>query len=231
MLKDLKKIKDLKEEKRTALVYAEPGQGKTTLLGQLPGKTLIFDIDKGTSVLWDCKSDVTILSLKENLSNLIPALEYLEKKCEYDNVCIDTLTELEKQMLTVYGQSGKNDGAPELQHYNKVQFKLIDLCRRFRALNANVVFTAWEKQIEEIARDGTKTTKAVPMLSGKTVNSICGLCDIVGYLQLSDKTNDRYVRLSKSHGFIARDRIYKREYCKTNELFLKEEIKNVKLEV
>ena len=45
------KAKDLKQDKITALFYAPPGLGKTTLLGMLPGKTLIIDVDRGTSVL------------------------------------------------------------------------------------------------------------------------------------------------------------------------------------
>ena len=45
------KATDLTEGKLTALIYGTPGMGKTTLLGTLPGRTLIIDVDKGTSVL------------------------------------------------------------------------------------------------------------------------------------------------------------------------------------
>lgn len=40
---------ELEREKVTAFIYAPPGMGKTTLLGSLPGKTLIIDVDRGTS--------------------------------------------------------------------------------------------------------------------------------------------------------------------------------------
>jgi len=211
------KASELKQEKQTILLYAPPGFGKTTLLGTLPGKTLIIDVDRGTSVLQGNKN-VDIVRLDENLSDLPKACEMLEKKNEYQNVCLDSLSELEKAMLTVYGREGKNDGAPEQGHYLKVQFKLADYCRRFRALPANVIFTAWEVQKEIIAQDGSKYTQARPMISDKSVDLICGLCDVVGQIIISSKDGERYVRLKGATTVVAKDRLKKRDFCKFEEL-------------
>ena len=41
---------------KTVMLYSRPGIGKTTVLGQLPGKTLVIDIDRGTSVLAGVKN-------------------------------------------------------------------------------------------------------------------------------------------------------------------------------
>ncbi len=217
----LLKAKDLKPTEATVLIYAPPKHGKTTLLGMLPGKTLIVDVDRGTQVLAGRDVNVDIVRLSEDLSDLPEILRELETKCPYNNVCVDSLSELEKAMLTVLGRKGKNNGAPELAHYNQVQFKIADYCRRFRALPANVIFTAWEQKVEHISLGGEKYTQAVPMLSGKSTDVVCGLCDVVGRIIISSKQEtegQRFVVLRGSQSMIAADRMRNREYCKFEEV-------------
>lgn len=201
----------------TALVYSPPGIGKTTALGELPGKTLIIDVDRGTSVLKGNK-EVSVVRLNESLADLSEILAMLEKKCEFDNICLDTLSELERSMLAILGRTGKNGGAPELGHYNQVNFKLVDLCRRLRLLPANIVLTAWLGIEEILALSGERYTRACPMLTGKTGANIAGLCDIVGELIISPKDGKRYIRLEAKTEIVARDRIYKRLFCKPKNL-------------
>ena len=215
------KISELKNTNISALIYSSPGNGKTTALGELQGKTLIIDVDRGTSVLAGSKADISVIRLDEELKDLFKVLEKLESECPFDNICIDSLSELEKSMLTLYGRLGKNDGAPELAHYNRTQFKITDICRRFRNLPANIIFTAWESSSDHIHPSGEKYTQARPMLSGKSADTICGLCDIVGRLEISSKDDNagkRYIRLEASPIVVAKDRIFKRKYCETNQL-------------
>ncbi|MBQ9526882.1 MAG: AAA family ATPase [Fretibacterium sp.] len=209
------KAKDLKEEKVTALLYGPPGIGKTSFLGQLPGKTLIVDVDKGTSVLRGAEN-VDIVRLSEDLKDLPEVLKALGEKCGYDNVCIDSLSELERGMLAYFGRIGKNDGVPGLQDYGRANFKLVDYCRQYRAIDANVFFTAWEDRREIIAPTGEKYTQICPLLRDKVVDNICGLCDIVGQLAVS-KEGERFVRLEGSQGLVAKDRLRKRKFLKFGE--------------
>ncbi len=210
------KATELQDEKVTALFYAPPGMGKTTLLGSLPGRTLIIDVDKGTSVLKG-KENVDIVRLSEDLSDLPAVLKELQASCPYDNVCIDSLSELERGMLTYFGRVGKNDGVPEMGHYQKVDFKIMDYCRQFRGLPCNIVFTAWEYLAEVIAVSGEKYTQARPMLRDKTVNNVCGLCDVVGQVIVSTKDGERYVRLEGTNTVVAKDRLKKRKFCRFEE--------------
>ena len=211
------KAKDIKADKQTLFVYAPPGFGKTTLLGGLPGSTLIVDVDQGTSVLHG-NANVDIVRLAPSLSDLPELIAMLEKKNDYQNVCIDSLSELERAMLTAYGREGKNDGAPEMGHYLKVQYKLADYCRRFRALSGNTVFTAWEELREFVAPSGEKYTQARPLLGAKIVDLICGLCDVVGRVVISQKDGERYIQLEGSSTVVAKDRLQKRRFCKFEEL-------------
>ncbi|GHV55015.1 DNA-binding protein [Synergistales bacterium] len=190
---------------------------KNNAAGGIPGKTLIIDVDRGTSVLpQDCDAD--IVRLDEDLSNLKDILTELQDKCEYDNIAVDSLSELERGMLTVLGRLGKNNGAPELVHYQQADFKLIDYCRQFRSLDANIIFTAWESLGEVISTEGEKYTQARPMLRNKTVDNVCGLCDVVGEIVISAKDGNRYVRLSGDANTVAKDRVKKRQFCIFEEL-------------
>ena len=211
------KPKELTTEKATCLIYGIPGMGKTTLLGMLPGKTLIIDIDRGTRVLSDCVN-VDVVRVSEDLHEIAEILKELQKKCDYQNVAIDSLSELERGLLAYYGRQGKNDGVPGIQDYGRANIKIVDWCRQFRILPCNVFFTAWEEQEEIIATTGEKFTQARPLIRDKIVDNICGLCDIVGQIVTSAKDGERYVRLEGSNNAVAKDRIYKRQFCKFEEL-------------
>lgn len=212
---------DIKRNAITAMIYAHPGVGKTTLLGSLPGKTLILDVDLGTLVLSGNKN-VDIIRVSENMSELKSTLEWLKSLDDipYDNICIDTLTEIESGMLTVYGREGKNNGAPELGHYNQVQFKLLDYARQYRSLGKNLIFTAWETNKDVVNKSGEIYTQSRPALSGQGSDKICGLCDIVGKMMISKKNGGRYVWLNASDEMVAKDRVWGREFCKYNELLV-----------
>ena len=93
--------------------------------------------------------------------------------------------------------------------------------RQFRSLPANLILTAWESLAEVIAVSGEKFTRAVPMLTGKTPDNICGLCDIVGKIIISDKDGtwgQRFIRLTSDMGMVAKDRAKKRAFCAFEEL-------------
>ena len=209
--------KDIKADHITTLIYGAPGMGKTTLLGNLKGHTLIVDVDKGTSVLAGCE-DVDVVRLTKGMDELRQIINELKGKCDYDNVCIDSLSELEGAMLSELGRKGRNNGVPELGDYNRVDCFLIDWCRMAREIDANIFFTAWEKYTDITAPSGEKITAVRPMLRDKNIERLCGLCDLVGRVEVSRDDGKRIVWLEGSPRKLAKDRIYKRQWCKFEEI-------------
>ena len=211
------KAKDITPGHVTILIYGTPGMGKTTILGNLRGRTLILDVDKGTSVLAG-KESVDVVRLLKGADELRQILQELRVKCDYDNVCIDSLSELEGSMLSELGRKGRNNGVPELGDYNRVDCFLIDWCRMARDIDANIFFTAWEKYTELSLPSGEKQTAVRPMLRDKNIERVCGLCDIVGRVEIDRDSGERIVCLEGNPRKIAKDRIYKRQRCSFEEL-------------
>lgn len=208
---------ELQTQGQTIFLYGTPGAGKTTALGALPGKTLIIDADRGTNVLQGNKN-IHVVRLDEDLADLPRVCEMLEKECGYNNIAIDSLSELERGMLTVLGRTGKGDGAPELRHFLLVQYKMADYVRRLRALGKNLILTAWEIQKEIIAPTGEKHTRAQPALGEKSADTIAGLSDVVGRVAIHPKSGERYIQLKATTSVVAKDRLARRDFCKVEEL-------------
>ena len=214
---NITKGKDIKVENLTVLIYGAPGMGKTTLLGKQEGRILIIDADKGTSVLAG-NERVDVARISENIGEIPAILKELQSKCEYDTVCVDSLSELERAMLAYFGRTGNNKGVPAQGDYLRVDYYIIDWCRQLRALPCNVIFTAWEKHTEITAPTGEKYTRTTPMLRDKNMENLCGLCDIAGRIVTNPDDGSRYVWLEGRPEMVAKDRIYKRRFCKFEEV-------------
>ena len=109
---NIEKAEVLIEPKICGLVYASPGSGKTVSLALIKtkGKKLIVDIDRSSQVLRTIEASNNIDGLKEQLKDIdivnigldinkfVELIGWLEKGAykDYDLICIDNLSELEK---------------------------------------------------------------------------------------------------------------------------------------
>ena len=230
------KLTDLIKEKQpfTALLYCAPGVGKSTALGLIgeksKGKTLVLDVDR-TFVPTMAKDEVvhdfskfevlqvdninTWTDWTKKLTDLKAAKE-AGKLTEYENICVDNISELERCILSDLGRQGKNKGVPAQADYQYMQFKLMDSLRFMKCLGLNVIWTAWETTEDYVTLDGTCYTRSYPKISKKIVDNVCGLCEIVGKI-IVNKDGERGVVMEATQNIYAKNQIDTRKICNVKE--------------
>ena len=230
------KLTDLIKEKQpfTALLYCAPGVGKSTTLGLIgeksKGKTLVLDVDR-TFVPTMAKDEVvhdfskfevlqvdninTWTDWTKKLTDLKAAKES-GKLTEYENICVDNISELERCILSDLGRQGKNKGVPAQADYQYMQFKLMDSLRFMKSLGLNVIWTAWETTEDYVTLDGTCYTRSYPKISKKIVDNVCGLCEIVGKI-IVNKDGERGVVMEATQNIYAKNQIDTRKICNVKE--------------
>ena len=230
------KLTDLVKEKQpfTALLYCAPGVGKSTALGLIgeksKGKTLVLDVDR-TFVPTMAKDEVvhdfskfevlqvdninTWTDWTKKLTDLKAAKE-AGKLTEYENICVDNISELERCILSDLGRQGKNKGVPAQADYQYMQFKLMDSLRFMKSMGLNVIWTAWETTEDYVTIDGTCYTRSYPKISKKIVDNVCGLCEIVGKI-IVNKDGERGVVMEATQNIYAKNQIDTRKICNVKE--------------
>jgi len=116
------------------------------------------------------------------------------------------VSELSDQLVTHYTKSHKKD-FPELREYGDTSWKFREWIHNWRDLvevNINVVFNAWEADYEITQSEGVVITRTCPKVGKANVPSMCGLVDIVGHLEVHDKTGQRWVRIGPSRQYITK---------------------------
>lgn len=212
----------------SAIIYGESGIGKTHFCGTLPGKTLIIAAEaNGIKTLMRSANieniDVENLPAPgKNQAETTAAYDrffenLLLQKSDYDNIILDSASELANQLMINKTDLTKNGGAPGQHTYLEVQWAMRRYLRTLRDLavlqNKNVIITALESELMLSQQtDGTASSKTHPALTGKKLSPEAeGLFDIVGRLEkLPNGT--RYIRLEGNDTCVAKDR-FGRKAC------------------
>ena len=141
----------------------------------------------------------------------------LLQNLDYDNIVLDSASELANQLMINKTDLTKNGGAPGQHTYLEVQWAMRRYLRTLRDLavmhNKNVIITALESELMLSQQtNGTASSKTHPALTGKKLSPEAeGLFDIVGRVEkLSDGT--RYIRLEGNETCVAKDR-FGRKAC------------------
>lgn len=180
----------------TALIYSEPGKGKTTMVKTLKGKTLLLSTDKMFSVLAGVKN-LTILKMnpKKPHEELGEFYKISKKNIDkYDNIVIDNLSTFQKMWLNSRGVDTKN-GTPELRDYSIIDRILFDFILSMKDLNKNLLLYAHEKKVEITMESGRVYTQFQPDI--RSVDAIMGIVPLVGRLviQKDEETGKRTRRI------------------------------------
>lgn len=211
-------------DKATYLIYGTPGLGKTTALKYFPGKTLVIDIDKSSSVLKGEKDiDIAEIDTHDIWKSWTEAVTDLltNDYSQYENIVIDNVSELFRACLANLGREGKNNRVPEQSHYQRVDFTILDSLRALKKLDARIIFTAWETSDAWQTESGQSYNRAYPDIRVKILNNFMGLCDVVARLVVSkddDGNEKRGFILQPTNAVYAKNRLDDRKGCLVHEL-------------
>lgn len=202
---NIKKASDSLQHGLKVLLYAVSGTGKTTMVGTLPGKTLLLNAENGTLVLKECDNadNIDIIDVKttSELSEVYLALKSGELK--YDNVVLDSLSEIGENLFSDI----EADPTVDKEFgglYTTFRKRLTEIIKAFRDLKGvNVVLIALADEVD--INGIVRTMPALP--HKKTQASIIALFDECLFLE-SDAEGTRHVRTTDSSMHMAKSRMH-----------------------
>jgi hypothetical protein len=201
---ELKTTKGLHSSKVKALVYAESGVGKTSLLGTLPeAETLIVSAESGLLCLDDKNIAVVEINqwgdLQEVYKNIVKNPDW----AHFKYIGIDSLTELADMLVLTLSNSPEfKPSNMALKMWGEYSTRMTATIKAFRDLDKSVIFTALP---EDIIDNGAVIKK--PFIKGKAVQRmIASYFDEVFYLSIDPATEERQVQTQPSEAIQAKDR-------------------------
>lgn len=218
------KATELKRDNVTYLIYANPGVGKTTSVKYFPGKKVVIDIDKSSSVLIGQEDvDVVEVDTYNIWEQWMSVIKYVQDNANnYDVIVIDNITELFRSVLTQLGREGRNNRVPGMDAYQRADFVLMDSFRALKQVGKTLVFTAWERTDQYHNTDGQMFTRAMPEIRKPIMNNFMGLCDVVARLVVTKDEEENEKRgfvLQPTKSIYAKNRLSEDKGCKVEELF------------
>ena len=223
----------------TALFYCAPGVGKSTALGVIAekskGKTLVLDVDRTfintmrnmEEVKYLSNIDVVQIDNINTFDDWTEVLKDLDArhkagKLEYENICVDNISELERCILSDLGSKGKNKGVPAQADYQYMQFKLVNSLRFMKQWGVNIYWTAWETTEQFQNPDGSYYSRNYPKISAKIVDNICGLCDVVAKILVKQDGTRGFI-LEATQNIYAKNQMDSRKGCLIEDFIKKED--------
>ena len=219
----------------SAIIYGESGIGKTHFAGTLPGKTLILAAEANgiktlarsenagnIEIVYLPEPGATIEETNDRYNRYFDAL--MVRDLAYDNIVLDSATELANILLIQKTDPSKNGGIPTMKNYGEVQFAMKRYLRILRDLaqvkGKNVIVIALEAELVLSQNEDAQHSKTHPALSGKKLSPEAeGLFDIVAHLEKrSDGT--RVFRLEGNDQFVAKDRFGRKGCAATGAALL-----------
>lgn len=226
--KSYKDVKDLPNWHM--ILYAKAGQGKTTSVKYLKGKTLILDLDhssqralKGTDIIPYLFDEGRLFDRShpmEDLSTFLSDPEVQNAGKNFDNLVIDNVSSLEKDWFVEMGRKSKNGIANEIQDYSQwTNYFARIITSIYMIPNINILITAWEKKIDNETESGQTFSQYAPDIRQNSLNGFLGLADVVARLIVNPETGNRGATLEGDNTVYAKNRLDDRKIVRIEELF------------
>ena len=211
-LKELKPVGSTIDRGISFIIYGNPGVGKTTLATTLPPEqTLIVNSEAGDGpllgkghIVFELIKFVEDGEFEKTVEDLYKTLRTTDHPFKY--VVLDNLSEIENQLLlSITKRRGKE--VPTIKEYGDVAFKMKEWVHLYRDLQykgINVIFNAWEFPIELRSAEGNLLTLILPKVSKSYAPNICGLVDVVGHMEVHEKSGKRWIRFRPNDQFLCK---------------------------
>jgi len=168
------------------LIYGLPGTGKTVFAATAP-TPLIVDVEHGTTSLNNHPTLRTTPVIRYKSSKTLEQviMEFTKESGEtkqFDSLVIDSFSEFQRRVLDeqLSTNSGNARYIPDMQAFNLNTNLLRGVAGKLRTLQKHVIVTAHVKE----EQDQIGRTLYRPDLTPKLANSLLGMMDVVGYMQM-----------------------------------------------
>lgn len=184
----------------SALIYGQPGIGKTTLGCSAPNAVL-FDYDGGVQRINGAHQVPTVQIKDWDETN--EALKEIEEEMpECKTIVIDTVGKMldfmSANIIKNDPKMSKRDGSLSLQGYGVRKTMFVNFLKRVSAMGKNVIFIAHEKE----EKRGEETVKR-PEVGGSSANDLVKELDLVGYMQAIGK--ERTITFDPNESYYAKN--------------------------
>lgn len=164
----------------TALIYGQPGVGKTSVACSTPN-AILFDFDGGVLRINGAHRIDTIQI--DSWEQAIEALEEVKKLPEYKSIIIDTvgkmLAYMEEYIKRTNPKMKQYDGSLSLKGFGQRKQMFLNFIKEAALMDKNVIFVAHE--IEQKRGDETIIR---PEIGGSSGNDLIKELDLVGYMEM-----------------------------------------------
>ncbi len=183
--------------KPSMVIIGAAGVGKTTLAKTLKGKTIIISAESGLLSLQG--NDIDYISIS-SINDLRETIAFLNKENDYENLFIDSLTEISRIVLDEMQAEfpDKSDSLKMFGKYSQIMRKVIITFRDFEQYN--VIMTALPK----VDKDETNRRFITADLTGKVANQLPAYFDLVMHYDFIE--DERTLRTMSNERIIAKDR-------------------------